>query len=485
MKRSALLLVASVLVSTGLFAADQEAAEQSQAQQQAAQQPAAPSITADMLLRAINAQRAAEAEINREREQRFRQARDAKRAQLTQALRDRDAAEARSNALDAQYEANEARIAEISNQLEVNQGNLGELFGVTRQVAGDVSGMLSSSLTNTQIVLQTGQESRIDLMRRLAAATELPDINDLEGLWYAILDELKMSGEVVRYEVPVLAADGVTSEVREVVRVGSFQAFSNGTYLGYQPSENQFFELERQPASELVRIARNLQAADPSAGYQTSIVDPSSGALMGLYVQRPSFIERIEEGEVVGYLIVFVGILGVVLAVFQYLYLFVTRMMVSSQLRNLANPKPNNPLGRLILSANATGKANESPEVVELRISDSVLREMPRLERFQSFLRLAVAAGPLLGLIGTVIGMIITFESITAAGASDPKLMAQGIGQAMIATVLGLGVAIPLLFLNSGLTAMSRGVLNILEEAGTNLLARKLAENEHVPAHKA
>jgi len=109
--------------------------------------------------------------------------------------------------------------------------------------------------------------------------------------------------------------------------------------------------------------------------------------------------------------------------------------------------------------------------VAELRISEAVLRELPALERFQGFLRLAVAAGPLLGLIGTVIGMIITFQSITESGSSDPKLMANGIGQAMIATVLGLGIAIPLLFANAALGSLSDGVTQVLDEQSTGILA--------------
>jgi biopolymer transport protein ExbB len=147
-----------------------------------------------------------------------------------------------------------------------------------------------------------------------------------------------------------------------------------------------------------------------------------------------------------------VGVLGALLALFQYVYLVITRMSVVAQLRNLAKPTPNNPLGRVLLAFQGEGKA-ANPEVAELVMSEAVLREMPRLLRFQAFVRLCIAAGPLLGLVGTVVGMIITFHAITATGSSDPKLMAQGIGQAMIATVLGLGIAIPLLFINFGLTA--------------------------------
>ncbi|HLB31455.1 MAG TPA: MotA/TolQ/ExbB proton channel family protein, partial [Gammaproteobacteria bacterium] len=190
--------------------------------------------------------------------------------------------------------------------------------------------------------------------------------------------------------------------------------------------------------------------------------------------ERPSWVERIETGHLVGYIIISVGVLGALLALFQYVYLFVVRFKVANQLRNKAQPDSGNPLGRLLLAVKGNHGNQDSPEVIELRISEAVLREVPRLERFQSFLRLAVAAGPLLGLIGTVVGMIITFQAITASGASDPRLMADGIGQAMIATVLGLGIAIPLLFINAGLASLSRGLVQVLDKSSTGILAERL-----------
>jgi biopolymer transport protein ExbB len=169
-----------------------------------------------------------------------------------------------------------------------------------------------------------------------------------------------------------------------------------------------------------------------------------------MIVQRPGVMERIEKGEAVGWVIIIVGGIAFVLAVYQALYLAYTRVAVSKQLRELDQLRTDNPLGRVLASVKTDPDHIEADaEVVELRVSEAVLREVPRLERFQPFLRLAVAAGPLLGLVGTVIGMIVTFQSITESGSSDPKLMANGIGQAMIATVLGLGIAIPLLFMNA------------------------------------
>jgi len=188
--------------------------------------------------------------------------------------------------------------------------------------------------------------------------------------------------------------------------------------------------------------------------------------------------DRIIKGEVVGYLIVAVGLLGFCLALYQYGYLFLVRRRVNEQLREQPEPKPTNPIGRLRLAFRSDVKETDDPEVVELRLSEAVLREISPLQRFQAFLKLVVAAGPLLGLVGTVIGMIITFHAITASGSSDPRLMANGIGQAMIATVLGLGIAIPLLFMNTGLAALSNRLTQALDEEAQSLLASRL-ENTH------
>jgi biopolymer transport protein ExbB len=253
---------------------------------------------------------------------------------------------------------------------------------------------------------------------------------------------------------------------------------SDGRYLNYLPSVGSLGVLARQPPAELVEYARSLQSAgDGSApnGYVQAAVDPSRGVLLNMIVQRPTLEERIEKGEAVGYVIIAVGAIGALVALYQVIFLIWTRLAVARQLRRLDRPTADNPLGRVLSAIDADPSTiEEDAEVVELRISEAVLREVPRLERFQSFLRLAVAAGPLLGLIGTVVGMIITFQSITESGSSDPRLMANGISQAMIATVLGLGIAVPLLFVNAGLSSMSRHLIQILDEQSTGLLAESL-----------
>jgi biopolymer transport protein ExbB len=270
----------------------------------------------------------------------------------------------------------------------------------------------------------------------------------------------------------VVSADGSPGEA-EVVRIGPFIAMSEGRYVAYKPDVKALTVLARQPSSELTELAEGV--AEARSGYVRAAVDPSRGVLLDLYVQRPNVIERIEKGELVGYVIITVGVVGAVLALYQFIYLLRVRFAVRRQLANLDEPRPDNPLGRVLATFKGDpNRIEEDAEVVELRISEAVLREVPTLERFQAFLRLAVAAGPLLGLVGTVVGMIITFQSITESGSSDPRLMANGISQAMIATVLGLGIAIPLLFVNAGLASMSRGVVQILDEQSTGMLAESL-----------
>jgi biopolymer transport protein ExbB len=418
-----------------------------------------------------------ERRVSQERLARFRAEQQKAERRAQEAVQRRNAAEARSNVLDKQWNDNEKRIAEIQNLLKQREGNLGELFGVTRQVAGDAANVLQQSVLSTQYGTPAQGEERAEFLRRLAGAKALPSITELERLWYELVREMTDAGKVVKYRASVLEHDNTKVDM-DVVRVGPFTVESNGKYLGYLPSAKTLAELNGDLEGDFPQIGRALQAATGSPGYTKAVVDPARGALLGLYVERPGVIKRIQQGEAVGYVIVAVGIIGVALALFQAIYLVVTRFAVAAQLKNLGNPSKNNPLGRVLLSFRGDGKRVENSELAELRISEAVLREVPKLERFQSFLRLAVAAGPLLGLIGTVIGMIITFRAIVASGSSDPKLMATGIGQAMINTVLGLSIAIPLLFINAGLAALSRSVTQTLDEQSQSLLADTVKQKQ-------
>ncbi len=434
-------------------------------------QGALAATTLDELLQQARRQNADELKANAEREAEFQTRRDQQARLLREAQKQRDELEQKSKELSARYDANDKEINQLNQILSQRQGNLGELFGVTRQVAGEVSTTLAQSMTG----LQVGE--RDEFLRTMANTKALPTITELERLWVEMLREMTETSRVARFDSKVVQPDGSTRDM-EVARVGPFIAMTEGQYVSYQPSLKQLALLPRQPPGEFLHAARDVMRAE--SGYVRAAVDPSRGVLLALYVERPNIIERIKRGEFVGYVIITVGVIGALLAIFQFFYLLRTRMAVRRQLQDLDRPVDDNPVGRVLLTFKGSPEhIEEDAEVVELRVSEAVLREVPQIERFQSFLRLAVAAGPLLGLIGTVIGMIITFQSITESGSSDPKLMAAGIGQAMIATVLGLGIAIPLLFANASLATLSRQIVQVLDEQSTGLLAEIIEKKKH------
>ena len=423
--------------------------------------------TLEELLEETRNARAAQARANAEREKEFVTRRDQQAALLAQAQKERDAAAARSQALSAQFDANEVKLTELGELRNSRLGSLGELFGVVRQASADASSVVYDSMISAQY------PGRDEFFASLSKTTALPDITELEQLWFEMQREMTETGRVARFQTNIVTEDGSPQQA-SVVRIGAFTAVTDGgRYLTYLPGVRTLSVLSRQPPSSLRELARGVEAA--KSGYVEAAVDPSRGILLSLFVQRPNVWERIEHGEAVGYVIIVVGVIGALCALYQFIYLVRAKAAVNRQLKNTNVPRADNPLGRVLATFKGDpATVEEDAEVVELRISEAVLREVPVLERFQAFLRLAVAAGPLLGLIGTVVGMIVTFQSITESGSSDPKLMANGIGQAMIATVLGLGIAVPLLFVNAGLSSLSRSIVQVLDEQSAGLLAESL-----------
>lgn len=425
----------------------------------------------DELLEQTRTVREAEAKANSAREALFLNERNKQTELMNEARAELEEQKRLSAELVAAFDGNEKALVNLQEQLDARAGNLGEMFGVVRQVATDFSSVMNNSIISAQY------PGRAKFTASVSQSKALPSIADLERFWFELQREMTETGKVVSYRSTVISPDGQPQSAT-VTRIGPFSATTGDRYLNYLPSLEQYAIMARQPGEKFQAPARELSAL--KSGYAPGMIDPTRGSMLSIYAQRPTFMERLEQGEAVGVVIIVVGIVGSLLGLYQLFYLTRVRYSVRDQLNFLDDPKPNNPLGRVLSTFRAadTEKLEQSAEVVELRISEAVLKEVPRLERFQSFLKLAVAAGPLLGLIGTVIGMILTFQSITESGSSDPKLMAAGISQAMIATVLGLSIAIPLLFLNAWLVSISKSVVQILDEQSAGLLAERLEAME-------
>jgi biopolymer transport protein ExbB len=420
----------------------------------------------DDLLKQVQNADQRDAQANQQREAQFAAARDQQAQLLAQAKKDKDALDAQSAALQKQFEDNDKQIAELSQSRDAAAGNLGELFGVMRQSAGDAASAARNSMLSVQF------PDRIAQLDRLAQTKTMPPMQDLHRFWFEMQREMTEGGKVSRFNADVTAPDGSRAK-KSVLRVGPFVAIADGQFLAYDTGADSFSVPPKQPPHSFHSVAASFE--DETSGYHKMVVDPTRGVLIGLFSQRPEVIDRIRLGGWIAYVIIAVGVIGFLLAAYQFVFLTLTSAKVNQQLGRLDHLTPDNPVGRVLLSFKGAGvPRDEDAEVVELRISEAVLKELPPIQRIQPFLKLVVAAGPLLGLVGTVIGMIETFQSITESGSGDPKLMAAGIGRAMIATVLGLGVAIPTLFVNSALASRSKRLVQILDQQSTGLLAETL-----------
>ena len=416
----------------------------------------------DDLLKQVQESSQQSSKANQDREQRFLRNKNEQAAELQKADAELAAAEGRIARIRGKFDASQSEIKALKEKLQARVGDTGAMYAAVRQAAGDFRAVAAESLVTAQV------PQRLELLNRLAQGAELPSVTDLEKFWFVLQQEMTEGGKVARFNAEIVDDEGAKKKV-QVTRIGVFTTFADGQYLAMQP-DGRLSALARQPGHGATGLAKDF--ADSDEAYAPIIVDPSHGSLMALESARPNIGDRIEQGGAIGYVIIFIGIVGAILAIYQLGVLMAAGRGMRAQLQRLSTPTMDNPLGRVL--ACLKDERSADPEVIELHVSEAVLRETPRLERFQGLIKLIVAAGPLLGLLGTVGGMIITFQVITEVGAGDPKVMAGGISQAMIATVLGLGIAIPLLFINTLLMSRSRALIQILDEQSAGMLAQRL-----------
>ncbi len=426
-------------------------------------QAADSSDTMTKLLQKIKSERVSEARIDKKREAEFRSVRADKQALLTRAKAQRTAEKARGQRLLEQHANNERRMAQLAADLVAAQGDLKEAFGVVRGVAGDATGIIAASVISAQF------PGRAEELAAIGALKGLPGLEQLENLWFALQTEMTESANISTFTTKVATIEGKTSEVA-VTRVGSFVLLDRNQYLVYR--EDGVGELAKQPSSRSVESISTY--LDATSGYTALYVDVSRGALLNLLTGQATLEEKYHQGEIVGYIITAVLFLGLLIALERVVTLGLVSAKVKSQLKTPNNPG-NNPLGR-ILEVYHTAKGTDV-ETLELKLDEAILKEIPRLERGISIIKVLAAIAPMLGLLGTVTGMIGTFQAITLFGTGDPKMMAGGISTALVTTVLGLVAALPLMLVHAVVSGRSKSLLHVLEEQSVGMIAEH-AEKE-------
>jgi len=352
--------------------------------------------------------------------------------------------------------------------LAAQLGDLSEVFSLTQLNASDTAKHLHDSLISAEL------PDRADRIKTIARDPLLSELDQINRLWLTLLQEMKAQSEVKRISAVVISPDG-SEQKSDLIRIGPFTATQNGRYVEYIPEHNKFRMLASQPGGKFLDAAANLGQANHQ-GVVAAAIDPSRGSILALLTQTPDLEERLHQGGIVGYIILALAAGGILLALIRIVMLRLTALQVEQQKQRLNDLRSDNPLGRVLLSVK--NQDSNDTEMIERKLDESILKELPRLEWGLPLIKLLAAIAPLLGLLGTVVGMILTFQAISLFGSGDPKLMAGGISQALVTTVLGLTTAIPLLLLHSVANSARHRVEQILEQQTAALVA------EHHEAQK-
>jgi len=424
--------------------------------------------TVEALLSLVKEGKTREQSENADREKKFLSNKNKQASILAAEKRELVRQEKIADKLEADYKKNEETLRVKEEAYKKELGSLVELFGHLQSSAGEAAVQFGGSLTSAQFGVERVAFLN-DLTGKKSETTELPTIREIEGLWYELQREMIASGQVVSFNTMVSDTDGTTSECN-VVRVGLFNAVCNGKYLEYSATKGQYAFLPRQPAGRFTKTAKNIAAS--SSGEQVKFgidpTGPTGGSLLANLIQTPSLVERAQQGREVGYAIIAVGTIGIIIAIYKLIELAGVARAVKNQASSKA-ADPRNPLGRVL----KVGQDNFEKDIdtLELKLAEAIMAERPAIERWIGAVRIISVVAPLAGLLGTVTGMIVTFQMITLYGTGDPKLMAGGISQALVTTVLGLLVAIPTTLLHSFTASSARGIISTLEEQSTGILA--------------
>lgn len=438
----------------------------------------AQALDINKILSTANSAASKDRNANAARENRFKAERGKQQGRLTSMKNERARQERISDELDRQFRANDEAINALQDELAKELGDLKQLFGVIQLSASEAQESYKTSLISAQYPGRS--EDLRQMVAKMASLTDLVSIDEIEDLWFQLQNEMTEQGKVVQYTKPAKYKTGeeendegkkvAVYEERDskITRVGVFSAVSGNDILTYSDDDG-FVAFDRPMRGTFASHSNDLQSA--SGGVTTFLLDPTKGALSAAFVQKPTLMEKVEEGGVVGYVIIGLGIIALLIALLRILALIGVEGKVKRQAKDLKRPSLGNPLGRVLKVYQ--DNPNTDPESMELKLGEAMLKESPKLNCLIMFIKIIAVVAPLLGLLGTVTGMIQTFQAITLFGAGDPQTMADGISQALVTTVLGLVVAIPTVFAHWLASSRAKRVENILEEHAAGLIAEQ------------
>ena len=421
------------------------------------------------LLEIVKQGQFADTQQQRDREAQFRNEKNRQAKLLSDAKDERARLEREAARLEQKFEANEALLVVAEEQLRERLGSLNEIFGHLAGNTTEARNIMEQSITAAQFCKER-EEFMTALGSKMNEGIKLASIEELETLWYELQREINASGEVIKFNTEVITVDG-NVENRDVVRIGNFNVVSDGQYLTYSPSRGAYSELPSQPAGRYTSQTSDiLSGSSFPVQFAVDPTGPQGGSLLASLISMPSTWGKMQEGGLVGTILQVIGVLATLLFIWRFYELWGMRGSVVAQ-ANSSTLTDDNALGRILKIAEENKDADT--ETLELKMAEQILKERPSVEGLNWVLKIVSVVAPLMGLFGTIIGMIETFTMITLFGTGDPKTMASGISTALVTTWLGLMVAIPTTFMYATVNNISRGILGTIEEHSTGMAAKR------------
>jgi len=383
--------------------------------------------------------------------------------------------EAQLNALQSQMSVQESLREKLTDRWAQNELQFKEISGNVRLAAKEVETLLHQSPLNAD------RPDRLARIRPLVEPGYFPDIDDISGLAAAIFDEILRSGQVGLRQGGFIGRDGQEAS-GTILTLGKFttayQTASETGFLNYSPESGRFVALAHLPRGGL---GRDLRAY--FAGESVKVpFDLSAGGALRQVSHQATLWEQIQAGGPIVWPILGLAVLAFVIVVYKFVYLhavhgntnkIMDRMneLVAAgdwdQAERLLQGRRGSPVGHVLSAGLEMRHADRQTQ--ESVLQEAILNQLPKVERGMAILAVLAAVAPLLGLLGTVTGMIDTFRVITLYGTGDPKLMSGGISEALVTTMLGLAVAIPIMLLHTFLARRVDHIVGDMEERSVQL----------------
>ncbi len=364
----------------------------------------------------------------------------------------------------------------VAEKLAEKKGMVKELVGVIRVNAKDIDSLLTKNL-QTSI-----DDSKPSFLPSVAKQSKFPGMEEVQGMSEALFQQVEQTGAVSIERGTII--DRAGKEVTaDILMMGPFTAAykknDEAGFLNYSPAGGKLYALSRLPSG---RMQENI--IQYMNGQSTSVpVDITRGAALRQLTHELDIWEMIPKGGALIWPILAVLVLGILIVFERVVFLLRKRLNPDALINRIESLSRENswtectqacteyagkPVARVLKAG--IGCCHMAREEMENALQEAILREIPPMERFLSTLGMLAAIAPLLGLLGTVTGMIDTFHVITLHGTGDPRLMSGGISEALVTTMLGLSVAIPLMLCQTLLNRSVDKTIGQMEEKAVALV---------------